>query len=211
MSPTLFSICLDKWLCILQISNVGCRYGYHCMEAFNYADDISLLSPTVSGLQDMLKICERYADNYKIHFKASKSQVLCVNASTCTKSKDIKVYMRDWSVIPYLDTCTHFGNIVCTSDKHVMIDSAVKNLNCRLNNLLADVSYCHSTTISNLFNSYCMNVYGCQLWKFNGKRVNTCFTALRKAIRRIWKISFRSQQTCTFAKWFAWYFYHIGK
>ena len=163
MSPTLFSICLDKWLRILQISNVGCRYVCHCMEAFSYAADISLLSPTVSGLQDMLKICERYADKYKIHFNASKSQVLCVNAGTCTKSKDIKVYTRDWSVIPYLDTCTHLGNILCTSDKHVMIDSAVKNLNCRLNNLLADVFYCHSTTLSNSFNSYCMNVYGCQL------------------------------------------------
>ena len=41
----------------------------------------------------MLKICERYADKYKIHFNASKSQLLCFNTSTCTKSKDIKVYM----------------------------------------------------------------------------------------------------------------------
>ena len=61
------------------------------MGAFCYADDISLLSPTVSGLQDMLKICERYADKYKIHFNASKSQPLCFNTSTRTKSKDLKV------------------------------------------------------------------------------------------------------------------------
>ena len=67
-----------------------------------------------------------------------------------TKSKDIKVYMRDRSVIPYLDTCTHLGNILCTSDKHVMIDSAVKDLNCRLNNLLADFSHCNSNTLSTL-------------------------------------------------------------
>ena len=100
--------------------------------------------------------------------------------------------MRDGSVIPYLDTCTHLGNILCTSDKHVMIDSAVKDLNCRLNNLLADFSHCNSDTLSTLFNSYCMNVYGCQLWKFNGKHINTFFTAWRKAVRRIWKIPFRS-------------------
>ena len=55
MSPTLFSIYLDKLLGILRASNVGCRYGNHYMGAFCYADDISLLSPTVSGLQDMLK------------------------------------------------------------------------------------------------------------------------------------------------------------
>ena len=66
--------------------------------------------------------------------------------------------MRDVSVIPYLDTCTHEGNILCASDNHVMIASAVKDLNCRLNNLLADFFHCNSNSLSTLFNSYCMNV-----------------------------------------------------
>ena len=47
MSPTLFSIYLDKLLGILRASNVGCRYVNHYMGAFCYADDISLMSPTV--------------------------------------------------------------------------------------------------------------------------------------------------------------------
>ena len=75
-----------------------------------------------------------------------------------------------------------------------MIDSAVKDLNCRLNNLLADFSHCNSNTLSSfhLFNNYCMNAYGCQLCKCNGKHINTFLTAWREAIRRIWKIPFRS-------------------
>ena len=73
MSTTLFSIYLDKLLGILQKSNVGCRYGNLYMGAFCYADDISLLSTTVSGLKDMLKICERYVNKYKMHFNVSKS------------------------------------------------------------------------------------------------------------------------------------------
>ena len=48
-----------------------------------------------------------------------------------------------------------------------MIDSAVKQMNCKINNLIADFSDCNINTISTLFNSYCMNVNGCQLWKFN--------------------------------------------
>ena len=151
------------------------------MGAFCSADNICLLSPIVSGLQDMLKICERYADKYKVHFNASKSQLLCFNTSTCTKSKNIKVYIRDGSVIPYLDTCTYLCNILCTSDKHVMIDSAVKDLNCRLNTLLADFSHCNSNTLSTLFHSYCMNIYGCQLWKFSGKHIYTFFYCMKKS------------------------------
>ena len=31
-----------------------------------YADDLSLISPTFTGLQDMLVICELYGKNYDI-------------------------------------------------------------------------------------------------------------------------------------------------
>ena len=42
------------------------------MGDYYYADDITLLSPTYTGLQEMLKICERYA-NDPIIFYAKKS------------------------------------------------------------------------------------------------------------------------------------------
>ena len=47
------------------------------MREFCYADDIGLLS----RLKDIIKICERYAHKYKIHFNAIKSQLLCFNTS----------------------------------------------------------------------------------------------------------------------------------
>ena len=37
----------------------------------------------------------------------------------------------------------------------------------RTSNLMADFSYAESTTLSLLYNSYCMNVYGSQLWRLN--------------------------------------------
>ena len=45
--------------------------------------------------------------------------------------------------------------------------NAVNDLNCKLNNLLGDFSHCYSSTLSVLFQSYCMNVYGCQIWSYN--------------------------------------------
>ena len=49
----------------------------------------------------MLKICERYAEKHKIHFNACKSQLLCFNTSTCTKSKDIK-YICETGVLYHI-------------------------------------------------------------------------------------------------------------
>ena len=37
----------------------------------------------------------------------------------------------------------------------------------RTNNLIAAFSYTHSSTLSVPFKSYCMNVYGSQLWSYN--------------------------------------------
>ena len=41
-----------------------------------------------------------------------------------------------------------------------------------MNSLLADFAYCNSDTISMLFKSYCMNIFGSQIWKFYNNEVN---------------------------------------
>ena len=76
LSPNLFSVYLNKIIEILRKCNIGCRYGNHYMGVYCYPDDLSLLSPTFTGLQEMLKICELYANNYDIIFNAKKRQLL---------------------------------------------------------------------------------------------------------------------------------------
>ena len=48
------------------------------MGVYGYADDLSLLCPSYSGMREMLKtlVCERYANKNKILFNASKRQIL---------------------------------------------------------------------------------------------------------------------------------------
>ena len=41
LSPTLFSVYLNKLIEILRSSNIGCRYGNHYIGVYCYADDIS--------------------------------------------------------------------------------------------------------------------------------------------------------------------------
>ena len=43
----------------------------------------------------------------------------------------------------------------------------VRDLTVSLNNLLADFSFVNSSTLSRLFDSYCMNLYGSQLFRYN--------------------------------------------
>ena len=61
----------------------------------------------------------------------------------------------------------------------------------RLNNLFAEFAHCDSGTLSILFRTYCMNIYGCQTWGYNDNYLDMFYIIWRKAIRRVWKIPYR--------------------
>ena len=64
----------------------------------------------------------------------------------------------------------------------MLIDNAVNDLNCRLNNLLADFAHCSSSTLSALFKTYCMNIYGSQIWAYSKNCPSKFYTSWRKAL-----------------------------
>ena len=57
LSPSLFSLYMDKLLISLEASDYGCHVGNFFYGASAYADDLILLSPTRQGLQEMFNIC----------------------------------------------------------------------------------------------------------------------------------------------------------
>ena len=76
LSPTLFSLYINNLINILRQNNIGCRYGPHYIGFYGYADDISLLCPTVSRMKEMLKTCETFAKQHDNLFNTSKNQLL---------------------------------------------------------------------------------------------------------------------------------------
>ena len=65
-SPILFYIYIDRLLQKLKDSGLGCHVGHTFAGAFGYADDLGPVSPSLSGLRQMIQICEQYAMEYSI-------------------------------------------------------------------------------------------------------------------------------------------------
>ena len=105
LSPTLFSIYLNDLIDVLCSSNIGCRYGNHYMGVYCYAEDMGLLSPTLSGLKEMLKLCEDYALKHQISYFPS---------NTARVPKDFMLKMKSGQVIPYTHTCNYLSNTICS-------------------------------------------------------------------------------------------------
>ena len=64
ISPMLFSVYVDELIARLQASGLGCNIGRSYIGVLGYADDLTLLSPSVNALSKMVGICEEYAKEY---------------------------------------------------------------------------------------------------------------------------------------------------
>ena len=76
LSPIPFSIYMDKLIKQLRNSNIGCKIVNQYVGVFCYADDISLLCPSITGLKQMALLCETYEEEHNIRFNSSKSQLI---------------------------------------------------------------------------------------------------------------------------------------
>ena len=72
LSPVLFAIYMDVLIVRLGSCGFGCQLLGTYYGCLMYADDIMLLTHTVSAMRHLLKICDLYADDYDIKFNSCK-------------------------------------------------------------------------------------------------------------------------------------------
>ena len=68
LSPILFIIYIDKLLLELRESGYGCHINNTFVGELCYADDVTLLSPSIRGLNAMISLCEVFAKKIDITF-----------------------------------------------------------------------------------------------------------------------------------------------
>ncbi len=183
LSPRLFNIYLDVLLINLEKSGVGCYIGKTYMGSFAYADDIVLLSPTVSSLYSQLKVCESYSVDFNIIFNADKSKLIVYGKlPTCVTIS----FQGD--VIPVVTQEKHIGNLVGTHSDLLdhMIQDAANTLYGKFNLLIRQFGAVDTFILYQLFNTYCLSLYGSQLFDLGStKTMEPLYVAWRKCVRKI--------------------------
>ena len=191
LSPILFNIYIDETLKLLKERGVGCYIGNHYAGALGYADDITLICPSLDGLQEMIETCEFSADIYAIKFNSKKSQ--CIKFSKLN-GNDIpfrSMYINQ-AALPWCGQVKHLGHIIqsnlsqekeITFKKGCFIGS--------VNKLFSKFSYIPSRVMSKLFRTYCSSFYGSQWWDLNSYYLLGLYTTWNKAVRKILKLPYQ--------------------
>ena len=76
LSPHLFNIFINDMLNDVSTSGNGVRIGDEQYNVCAYADDVTLLSSTITGLQRNINICADYAKAWRFNFNPKKSNCL---------------------------------------------------------------------------------------------------------------------------------------
>ena len=104
-------------------------------------DDLQFLS----GLQEMLNVCEDFAKDYNILLNASKSKLMYFGKNNLNCEN--LLFMSNGSSIEFVEQCVHLGTKIYSDISKKYIDNATNDLYMRTNNLMADFSYAQSSTL----------------------------------------------------------------
>ena len=162
ISAQLFTVYINKLLLGLKYSGYGCHLGDTFTGVLSYADDITLICPSLRGMNCMLKICSDFAENFSLTFNSNKS--MCIKFGESVNDRE-KIMLNDLQ-IAWVNDVRHLGNYInkslsdkldCQQKVSTFIGS-VNKLNANFRNLQHDV-------IARLFKSYCCSFYGSQAWR----------------------------------------------
>jgi len=78
LSPYFFALYIDNIVKKINDSKLGCYMKWVCTSILLYADDILLVAPSVTSLQQLLHLCEQKLDWLDRSLNVKKSACICI-------------------------------------------------------------------------------------------------------------------------------------
>ena len=182
LSPILFCIYMDELLLRINNSGLGCHIGHIAYSGLGYADDVTVLAPTLEALQAILYICEQFAREYNVMWNCGKTKCMRVGSGGVPPLRPITL---NGTVLKWKQKVKHLGNFV----RHDLNDhddimykkglfvSYVNKLNVKFRTV-------PTLLRGKLFQTYCCSWSGCQIWNIDSRDAQNMQTEWNKAVRR---------------------------
>ena len=163
---------------------LGCRLHDVFPGIMVYADDVILLSPSRSGLQEMLKVMEKFANKNNIVFSThevpSKSKSKCIwfngKSGICKYPKELLLNGKE---LPWVQSALHLGHELtqeCDMEHGAWVSRA-KFID-KSNDIMEMFHFAHPLQKVKAMEIYCNDWYGSCLWNLFGPLGKTVLQCL---------------------------------
>ena len=184
LSPRLFAIYVDDLIIKLRARGIGCHIIEMFVACLFFADDLCLISPTRSAMQELLSLCEEYCSEFNLTFNAKKSKTLIFGKPDTT----IKPLLLNGNVIDIVNEWRYLGTtIVAGKSLSFSAKSELRAFYCSTNSLLSAKLKPDETVLMHLLFSICVPTitYASEIKQFSSSEMHSCHVAMNDAIRRI--------------------------
>ena len=195
LSPHLYNIYTEDLLDEICALNVGTTVNGTYTGITAYADDIILMSSTISGLQKMINKCTSYGMSHMIKFNSVKTEFVMSGASHHINPF---VYIDSLRIYPQ-SSLIHLGfhwSINNQNNKASFSISQVKNrikeMWCAVNALITTgIRFCHPQTIFTLYKTIVIPklLYGLELCQLNATTKLKLDRVARTALKYMFNVS----------------------
>ena len=170
---------------------MGIRLNNDIIGSVCYADDLALLAPSPSALRIMLGICEDFAREHGLKFNAAKTQLIRFTKYSCSTYNEIFRFCG--TNLKFSKEVTHLGHILSENlDDSADILRETRHLLRKANYILCTFSFADPFVQCSLLKSFCLSLYGAQLWDLSNKNISNLQVVFNKILRRLWNLPFNS-------------------
>jgi hypothetical protein len=193
LSPHLYNIYTEDLLEEMDknVKSGTSLYG-HFTGITMYADDIILMSSTLSGLREMLKTCVRISTSKCLNFNSDKTE-FCISNNN---GLDNIISMNGYTIRPK-DGFKHLGFF--WNSKKDLLTMEDNNISTRIGKLWSVVQalvkggirFCHPSTIRQVYQSLVVPTltYGLELCTLSNTLLNRLDMESRKALKTLFNVS----------------------
>ena len=195
-SPLFFNIYLDELFNLIKNSNLGCKINNHNYSILGYADDLSLLSLSREGLQQMVNLVRNYCDDHGIKISVNidpkKSKTNCIIFSSHLNPVRIRLYGLQ---IPYVTRWSHLGTTIQKDER-----SEFDMNRCRgefignIHSLYQELGHIEPQIFLKLVYIYFSSFYGCTLWDFESEHAQKLYGTWNAMIRNAYDLPYATHR-----------------
>ena len=198
LSAVLYCVYTNGLFEKLRKLRIGCRVNQTYVGVVGYADDLLLLSPSIDGLQEMLKVCEQYAESHNLKFSTNsnpqKSKTKCM--AFMKKDRDLRGLTLCNNTLPWVKTGKHLGMRI--DDTKNIFSRDIMEKRARYiqgnNQLMQEFSFASSLTKLFINKVYNGHHYGSVLWDLYGKEASMVYNTWSVSIRKMLRLDRRTHR-----------------
>ena len=166
--------------------------------ASGYADDLLLLCPSRSGLQEMVDICQNYAEEHKIQFstnpEAEKSKTKGIVFSRKELTFDPEPVSLCGNPLPWVKRAKYLGGQLTSHLDGYQQDARCKRAlfierNCEL---LQEFPMAHPQLKCRINQIYNSSFHGSVMWDLTGENTKQLINSWSVAVRHMWELPLNS-------------------